>query len=167
MDFRGVVRGLARGASVRDAQAVIRAQHGRAASRWLAAEAGVSTRTARRWLSAHPPGSRAPRILAAAQSASVAGLAAQRLRGAAAEGGGIAVGVVAVSYDDDDQGDRDIGWLEINDAMARDLQASADALDAGNLAGAADAFSDAVIGGYGTGLQDTLSVSDYSDGVEL
>src|SRR5699024_11693498 len=32
---------------------------------------------------------------------------------------------------------------------------------------AADAFSDAVISGYDDGLEEALSISEYSDGVEL
>lgn len=51
--------------------------------------------------------------------------------------------------------------------MAEDLLVASDALDRGDLASAADAFSDAVIGGYSHGLEDTLSVSDYPDGIQL
>lgn len=43
---------------------------------------------------------------------------------------------------------------------------AADAPDRGDLAAAADAFSDAVIGGYSHGLEDTLSVR-YEDGIRL
>ena len=70
-----------------------------------------------------------------------------------------------VAYDDSDEGGRTIGDLEVDEWMADDLAAAADALDRGDLDAAAAAFSDAIVGGYSHGLEDTLSITDYSDGI--
>jgi hypothetical protein len=164
VDFAGVARRLEASATVGHAQDIIRGVHGRHASRWLAEEAGISARTARRWLSGAPPRGRAGAILAAARSlTNTYGIAAARLRGLAAAGGHIHVGTVAVAYETQDEGSRTIGDLAVDEWMAEDLAAAADALDRGDLAAAADAFSDAIIGGYSHGLEDTLTVTEYGD----
>ena len=131
---------------------IIRGAYDRHASRWLADEAGISPRTARRWLSGAAPRSRAGAIIAAARSITHPyGIAAARLRGLAAAGGRVSVGTVQVAYDDSDEGGRTIGDLEVDEWMADDLAAAADALDRGDLDAAAAAFSDAIVGGYSTG----------------
>lgn len=160
MNFGDIVRTLARTARADDVQAAIRHQYGKGATRWVAAEAGISPRTARRWMSDSPPRSRIPVLVGLLAANNVA---AQRLRTARS----ISAGTVAVSYDDLDQGSRSIGDLDVDDAMADELAMAADALDEGDLAAAADAFSDAVIMGYSDGLQETLTVSEYDEGTYL
>lgn len=160
MTFSDVVNELARTARVDHAQAAVRAAYGRQATRWVADQAGVSPRTARRWMSAAPPAGRARVIIGLVDAAAVA---AQRLRTATS----ISVGTVAVTYDDRDEGSRVIGDLDVDGYMDAELDAAAAALEEGDMAAAADAFSNAVIGGYAAGLQDTLTVSDYGDGVAL
>lgn len=169
MDFRAIVTQLNAAMTVPQAQAIIRSAHGRHASAWLADESEISRRTARRWLSSAVPRSRGPAVIAAARTiiATPYGVAAAIIRGLAAAGGTITVGHVAVAYDDRDEGDRMIGDVDIDAWMADDLAAAADALDAGDLDAAADAFSDAIIGGYDHGLEDTLTISDYPDGISF
>lgn len=166
MDFSQLVARLNAGMTVPQAQAIIRSAHGRHASAWLADETNISRRTARRWLSSAAPRSRGPAIIAAARAVITPyGVVAAIIRALAAAGGTITVGRVTVAYDGQDEGDRMIGAVDIDDWMAGDLAAAADALDAGDLNGAADAFSDAIIGGYDHGLEDTLSITDYPDGI--
>lgn len=160
MNFSQVVTHTANRARVHHVQAAIRQQHGTGSTRWIAAETGVSQRTARRWMSTAAPVSRIPVIM---ELATREAIAAQRFRGATA----IDVGAVAVEYDGEDQGDRNIGHLDVDDHTAAYLEQAAAALEEGDLAAAADAFSSAVIGGYSPGLEDTLSVSDYTSGVEI
>jgi hypothetical protein len=165
---------------VSQAQAIIRAVHSRHASAWLADEADISRRTARRWLSSQAPRSRGPAIIAAARAVIASngaaairavltpdGFVAAIIRALIAAGGSITVGRVEVAYDGQDEGDRMIGSVDVDEWMAGDLAAAADALDAGDLQGAADAFSDAIIGGYDHGLEDTLSITDYPDGISF
>lgn len=166
MDFRGIVGVLGARLSVAQAQDIIRSVHGRGASGWVADTAGISRRTARRWLSSASPRARAGAIGdLALQTVGTFGIAAARLRGMARGGGTISVGRVAVAYDSDEQGDRTIGDVTVDEWMADDLEAAADALDNGDLEAAAGAFSDAVMGGYSHGLEDTLTISDYTSGV--
>jgi hypothetical protein len=160
MNFREVVTGLARTATVHHAQAAIRAEHGRHATRFIAEQAGVSPRTARRWMSSAPPAGRVTVIAALVPGEAVA---AQRIRAASS----VSVGTVDVAYDDDDQGPRTIGELDVDSYMASELDHAAAALEEGRWDAAEDAFSAAIIGGYSDGLQDTLSVADYRDGVTL
>jgi hypothetical protein len=158
MQFIDVVRSLATSATVPHAQAAIRAEHGKRAARWLAGQAGISRRTARRWLSSAFPASRAAQIIGAA---STLGLAAQRFRTATA----IDVGTVSVDYDDDNQGNRRIGENDVDDEMAGYLHSAANDLENGNLEAAAEAFSNAIVNGYESGLEETLTISDYSSGI--
>lgn len=166
MDFRTIVAALGTSITVRQAQSILRSVHGRGASGWVADNAGISQRTARRWLSSTPPRARTGAIRdLALQSVGAYGIAAAILRGVAEAGGVISIGKVDVAYDDQDEGSRSIGDLTVDAWMAEDLEAAASALEAGDLAGAADAFSDAILGGYEHGLEDTLTITDYSDGV--
>lgn len=164
MRFGEVVQSIATTARAQYAQEAIRAVYGRHASRWLAEQAGISPRTARRWLSGSYPRGRASRIVEAARDAAgPRGVAAQRLARASA----IDVGTVEVEYDGISQGWRDIGVVNIGkDGFGYVATCCAD-LQEGNTEAAAEAFSNAVISGYEIGLEDTLSVSDYSDGVQL
>jgi len=165
MEFTDVVASLARGAGVVHAQAAIRAAHGRGASRWLAQEQGISPRTARRWLSGNYPRGRARAITDAASGLGVGPIAAQRIAYASA----LSVGKVRVAYRGDarDEGARRIGRIPVRSATAGHLSDAAQELLSGNSSQAADAFSDAVISGYEDGLEETLAISDYSDGIEL
>lgn len=150
--------------TVREAQTILRQQLGNGASRWVADEAGIAARTARRWLSSSAPRARHSAIVELALTlVGTQGAAAARLRGLAASGGTISVGTVAVAYEDRDEGSRHIGSVMVDEWMTDDLQAAADALDRGDLAAAADAFSDAVVAGYSHGLEDTLTVAEWGD----
>lgn len=150
--------------SVREAQSILRQHLGAGASRWVADEAGIAPRTARRWLSSSAPRARHGAIIELALTlVGTLGAAAARLRGLAATGGSIDVGLVQVAYDTRDEGSRHIGSVVVDEWMADDLLAAADALDRGDLAAAADAFSDAVMAGYSHGLEDTLTVSEWGD----
>ena len=165
MQFPEVVASLARGSGVTHAQAAIRAAHGRGAARWLAQEQGISQRTARRWLSGSYPRSRASAIVDTAGGLGAAALAAQRLAGAST----IVVGKVQVSYrgDNRNEGARRIGRVPVRGIAAEHLGDAVKDLLGGQPQRAADAFSDAVISGYDDGLEEALSISEYSDGVEL
>lgn len=160
MDFPEVVTSIASRARIHHAQAAIRQQQGIHATRWIADTEGVSQRTGRRWMSDTPPPSRIPNII---QLVTAEQLAAQRLRGAT----GIDFGTVLVEYDGRDEGSRYIGYLDINDYMRGYLEQAIEALEEGDLDLAADAFSNAAIGGYSPGLEDTLKVTEYLDGVDV
>ncbi|HEY3482240.1 MAG TPA: hypothetical protein VGL02_25375 [Streptomyces sp.] len=155
--FASVVQHIAEGARVGHAQAAIRTVHGKHASRWLAEQAGISPRTARRWLSSASPTSRARAILdAAAAAGGATGLAAQRLRTAET----IDVGTVVVSYDGEPEGSRRIGEIAVEGDVANYLSTAARDLEAHNLEGAGEAFSNAIMSGYDPGLEDTLQVEE-------
>lgn len=160
MNFRQIVNDLVRTARIDHVQAAIRAEHGKGATRWIAERAGISQRTARRWMSSAPPPTRAGAIVALIAGEAIA---AARIRTATH----ISVGAVAVEYDGADEGTRVIGELDVTGFMDNELDNCAAALEEGDWDAAADAFSDAVIAGYSEGLQDTLSVFDYQDGVSL
>ncbi len=148
--------------TVREAQTILRQQLGNGASRWVADEAGIAPRTARRWLSSSAPRARHSTIIELALTlVGTQGAAAARLRGLAASGGTISVGTVAVAYGNRDEGSRHIGSVPVDEWMADEVLAAADALDRGDLAGAADAFSNAVMAGYSHGLEDTLTVAEW------
>lgn len=174
MEFSEVVASLARGAGVVHAQAAIRGAYGRGASRWLAQEQGISPRTARRWLSGNYPRGRARAITDAASGLGAGPIAAQRI----AQASNIIVGKVRVAYRGAsqqresrfaarDEGSRRIGRVRIRSATAEHLSDAMQELLSGKIEHAAEAFSDAVIAGYEDGLEETLSISDYSDGIEL
>lgn len=160
--FRQFVQRAAIGASVAHAQAALRTVHGRAAARWLAGHTGISPRTARRWLSGAYPRGRAAEIREAALAAGTFATAAARLRGITH----IAVGTVEVFYDGEGQGTRTIGELDVTDEMAGYLNRSATDLENGDLEGAEEAFSNAIINGYDPGLEETLYIEDF-DGIEI
>jgi hypothetical protein len=150
--------------TVSEAQSILRQQLGNGASRWVADEAGIAPRTARRWLSGSAPRARHSAIVDLALAVvGTQGAAAARLRGLATNGGTINVGTVAVAYEDRDEGARHIGSVNVDEWMAEELMAAADALDREDLAAAADAFSSAVIAGYSHGLEDTLTVAEWGD----
>lgn len=153
--------------SVREAQSILRQQLGSGASRWVADEVGIAARTARRWLSASAPRARHGAIVELALSlVGTQGAAAARLRGLAAGGGTISVGTVPVAYEDRDEGARHIGSVVVDTWMTDEILAAANALDRGDIAAAADAFSNAVMSGYSHGLEDTLTVAEWGN-VEL
>ncbi|MGW7537814.1 hypothetical protein [Amycolatopsis sp. NPDC054798] len=172
MTFEDLIPHIAAAARPEHAQAVIRALHGRHASRWLATHAGLAPRTARRWLSTRYPGGRKREITAAAVAAAVeafggdAGaryLAAQRLRTAQS----IDVGSVEVDYDDEPQGRRTIGHRNVDAISSRYLASAAGYLEAGLLDEAAYKVSDAVVNLYEHGLENTLQIAEYSQGIEI
>lgn len=158
MNFDGVLTSIASRARVHHAQAAIRQQHGTGSARWVAATEGLSERSGRRWMSATPPPRRTTAII---ELVTREALVAQRLRRTT----GIDAGTVTVEYDGRDEGTRYIGYLDVNDYMAGYLEQAAEALEEGDLDAAEDAFSNAVIGGYSPGLEDTLKVTEYVDGV--
>jgi len=156
MNFREIVDHVARNVDVTIAQAVIRAEHGTGAARWLAAEAGIAPRTARRWMSTSPPRSRVSAIVGHAAANMVT---AHVFRIATA----IDVGVITVEYDGEDQGDRTVGTIQVDTEVAGYLGQSASALEAHQYDVAASDFSNAVVNGYEPGLEDALEVVDYDD----
>lgn len=162
MQFTEVLQSIATRASVANAQQAIRATHGRGASRWLADTAGISRRTARRWLSGAYPRGRRAEIVAAARDLGAGALAAPAIAAASK----IDVGQVRVFYraNGRDEGTRHIGSVTPGHGYSEQCAA---ALIAGSGADAEEAFSDAVISGYEDGLEETLSISDYQDGVAL
>ncbi|PRY28583.1 hypothetical protein [Umezawaea tangerina] len=160
MQFTEVVDTLALNAHITHAQQAIRAEHGTGASRWLAQQAGISQRTARRWLSAELPRSRTDIV---ARLANRLFTAAQRLRTAQS----IDFGAVAVTYDGHHEGTRHIGPVTVDPALARDLATVATHLETGSLPAAADALSTAALTAYSPGLEDTLAVDQYDHGVDV
>jgi hypothetical protein len=150
------------------------------ATAWLVDTAGISDRSARRWLQTGecPPGREARLITtveaeanrrireanadaAAAHAAAVAAAnAAPKGQRAAARLGaigptGASVGDVDVMYGDSDDGDRfvgdvDIDWADILTALEQD-----------DLEAAEEEFSRAVLDSYDPGLGDTLTAADY------
>lgn len=165
MEFADVVAALAQTATVDEAQEVIREHIGRGASRWLADTAGIAPRTARRWLSSDYPRMRSRNIVAAASALGMGPLAAPRI----ARAKQISVGKVRVYYKGTgrDEKTRTIGTVRVRQRSATYLSLASKDLTAGKVELAADAFSDAVICGYESGLEDTLGISDYPDGVDL
>ncbi|WP_199443450.1 hypothetical protein [Umezawaea beigongshangensis] len=158
MTFAEIVRTLARRAGVPDAQAAIRAVHGAGATRWVAEQAGIAARTARRWMSVTPPAARRQAVVDLALRWLPNHVAAGVLRGA---GGTVEVGTVRVAYDGADQGLRTVGEVDV------DLVPVADALESGDVEHAEQALSDTVMEGYEPGLSDTLQVTDYVDGLTV
>jgi hypothetical protein len=161
VNFRDIVDHVARSADVTIAQTAIRAQHGTHAARWLADEAGISPRTARRWMSSAPPASRVPNIVNHAARNMVA---AHIFRVATS----IDVGVITVEYDQEDQGTRGpIGTVRVDTEVAGYLGAAASALEAQQYDAAAEDFSNAVVNGYEPGLEDALEIVDYDDVISV
>jgi hypothetical protein len=160
IDMRALVREIASLATITDAHAALRILHGTGASRWMAEEHGISRRSARRWMSAHPPTSRIPLIM---ESVSHNMLAAQVLRRART----IDPGTVAVKYDDRDEGTRNPGPITVNGHVVVLLHAAADALEADDMARAEKFLSDAIMHGYSPGLEEALAISDYIDGIDV
>jgi hypothetical protein len=156
--FAEIVRTLARRAGVPEAQAAIRAVHGTGATRWVAEQAGIAARTARRWMSVTPPPARRQAVVDLALRWLPNHVAARVLRGA---GDTVAVGTVRVAYDGADQGLRSVGEVDV------DLAPVADALESGDVEHAEQALSDTVMEGYEPGLSDTLQVVDYVDGLTV
>nr|WP_012476924.1 hypothetical protein [Streptomyces sp. 44030]ABC67356.1 putative DNA-binding protein [Streptomyces sp. 44030] len=151
MNFSDIVTDLAQRAKIEDAQRAIRVAHGTGASRWVAEEAGISARTARRWLGSSPPAARAAVISALAARLIVAAQVMRRSTGT------VNVGTVSVSYDEDDQGSRYIGEVEI------DLDPIAGALEEQEEGYAGELFSTAVMEAYQPGLSDVLDIDAYTD----
>ena len=167
-----------------EAQAAIRDTHGRGASKWLAANAGIAQRTARRWLGSSPPAARRDQITAlgarnatpATRRAAAARAdtstrtavadrilpssrrAAATLRGTQ---GRVSPGRTSVSYDGEPEGDRNIWTVDI------DIQPVIDNLEADNSDAAADAFQDEILEAYGAGLSENLEISDFDPSLEI
>lgn len=156
--FAQFMQRIAAGIHPTHAQAALRAVHGRGASRWLADYAGISPRTARRWLSDAYPRGRAAAITEAARAASVPAAAAARIRTAEQI---LIDGPVEVYYVGEPQGQRNIGDLTVTPAMAAYLDRCATDLESGKLEAAAEAFSNAVMNGYEVGLENTLAIEDF------
>lgn len=164
MQFRQAAEQLALHAGVGWAQQAIRAAHGRHAARWLADQAGIAPRTARRWLSNKSPRGRAEDIRQAAREGGLHGIAAVLFGAANAADLGFAV---EVNYFGQPQGTRGIGYVEFRRSYEqRQIVQCAEDLARADWAGAADAFGNAVLSAYG-GLQDTLTITDYPYGITL
>lgn len=164
MKFPAEMDKLQEQASVGEAQQAIRAVHGRAASRWVAAEEGVSRRTAQRWLSADPPASRGETIRDLAVRSRAGVLAATRIKNSTR----IFVGKMVLLYD----GDRDGGPrgprsdLAIDD-LGLESRGFFDALAAGDFDVAEGLFGEAVLEAYGPGMSEKFTVGDFVDGIEI
>lgn len=89
MKFEKAIRGVAGDIALEEAKAAIREAHGKRATRWLADQAGISMRSAQRWMS-DTPASRASTLIRLAQGAVIA----QRMKNATH----VTVGEVRVRY---------------------------------------------------------------------
>lgn len=157
MNFDEAIQGVAASATVTHAQAAIRREHGRASTSWVAEQAGISPRTARRWMSAAAPPARHRTIL---NMAGAGAAAAQTIRAART----ISVGRVRVRYDDTDAGTRTPPELTVAEMS---LEPFYDALAAGDYEVADRLFSDAVLDAYGAGLDDILTIAEFDTGLAL
>lgn len=160
MNFNDVMRAVSATGTVHHAQDAIRQVHGRGSTSWVAEQAGISARTARRWMSATPPPSRRRNIIDMAGAGAVA---AQKIRSSRT----INVGRVRVKYDDEDAGTRQPTKQAFNIADIAGMDAFYDALAADDYRNAARHFSDAIINSYSPGLHETLTIYEFESGLEL
>lgn len=144
-----------------EAVAAIRAEHGRGSSHWLADELELGLRQAQRYLSAHPPQSRRPDVIALAPSHQII---AGRLRRAT----GTTSGMIKVDYSPTGTS-RSIPDLDAGAGELRGLlDEAADQFAAGQRYLAATAFEQYILLGYGYGaMPEQMSIVEYVSGVEL
>lgn len=165
MQFSEVLDSLTRYTTARSAQDAIRAVHGRGSTSWLSDTAGIAPRTARRWMSPAYPRGRTTEIIQAAMSLGVAHVVAEILRYATA----IDAGRVEVYYKATGraEGTRGVGTITVGARNGGYLAQCVRDLHNNVLDGATEAFSDTIICGYEDGLEETLGISEYLDGVNL
>lgn len=152
------------------AMTAVRTEHGRGASRWLASRAGVSQRTAQRWMAGtQKPGKAAHQAVQQIRHGQQRRAAGERLRQITT----VDVGEVAVDAGTGDDASPDgyrkpSGRLDIGSAM--DLIAAT--YERGDDSEAERLFGVAVIAAYGgeeptddSGLASVLHITDYRDGI--
>lgn len=135
-----------------------RERFGRGWSRAAARVMGVSQRTIQR---AARGDTRHPKFSDTGQFRGAA--AADAIRSATSVTGGS----VSVEYDGRDEGDRRLPDMEITGDLRAALDHVADLLDEGDVSGAADALSEAMLNEYEDGLGENLSISNFIDGLRF
>lgn len=155
--------------SLADLLAVVRAEHGAGATRWLADQAGVDIRQAQRWYKGEgTPGKAAAARMGGIEAQLRRPLAAMRLRGVRR----VSVGTIEVQSlsAGAPDGKRRPPVLDVGGIMGK----VADAFAAGEDHKAQALFDSAVLNAYeGRGLEDqdglasVLGISEYADGVTV
>ncbi|MFC7344533.1 hypothetical protein [Saccharopolyspora griseoalba] len=168
MNFNEALSKAAGKITTEEAQDVIRAQFGRGATRWVAQEAGISMRSAQRWMSGNPPASRTGRLRKLASDQLKVQAFGRRLQASTV----VRVGEIRLRYGrTEDQGKRcpyntkngsewfNVSGLESNGVL--------DALKAGDIEKAEELFSQAVLDAYGIEDTDTFDIGDFGENLEL
>lgn len=147
----------------------LRAEMGKGASKYIAGAAGVSQRTAERWIAkAEGRASQAstPKPMAQVNVVEQAKryAAAKKLRAAQV----VHAGRVEVAYADDgrNEGGRNVGGLPVTGTLQTAMGAAADAVERGDYAAASELLDAGVMDAYGV-PEGTLEVSDYLDGFSI
>lgn len=141
---------------------MIKAEHGKNASKWLAGQIGKSLRTAQRWMSDKPPkvASEGLKKFGTQQK-----MAAHRLRKATK----ITRGTADVTYSRGNP-QRNVPDLDIEPEMRDYLNSAAAELERGERYLAADEFGSAVLWGYAGGadrLPEEMEIRMYESGFDL
>lgn len=134
----------------REAIADVRAEHGRGARRWLAAEFGVHPDTAGRWLSGkQAPGGRAGTRKARDLQARIVGAVAPHRAAARYIRTATRLDIGEIDLDASSYGGtRNVGGFDVTPRMRDQLDRVADALERGNTQDAAGRFGDLVLDAY-------------------
>ncbi|UKD50778.1 hypothetical protein L3Q65_00340 (plasmid) [Amycolatopsis sp. FU40] len=143
-----------------EAVAAIRAEHGRAASHWVADRLGLSQRQARRYLSPQPPNARRPDVVALAPRLRVAeGRLRRTLKTTS--------GTIEVNYSPSGP-TRSVPDIDATAGLRDYLTAAADYLADGERHLAAAEFEQYILIGYGGGsLPEEMSIVAYLGGIDL
>lgn len=135
----------------------------------LASEAGVSRRTAERWIAkaeGRPNQASTPKPMAQVGivQRAQAVRAARRLRRARR----VWAGAIQVTYSQTgrNEGVRRVDWLPVSGTLATAVERAADRLEAGDIAGAAEALDAGVLDAYGV-PEGTLDIDQYIDGFDI
>lgn len=143
-----------------EAVAAIRAEHGRAASHWLADRLGQSQRQARRYLSSQPPNARRSDVVAQASRLRVAeGRLRRTLK--------TTRGTIEVDYSPSGR-TRSVPDIDATPSLRDYLTSAADYLADGERHLAAAEFEQYILIGYGGGsLPEEMTIVAYIDGIDL
>lgn len=144
----------------------IKSQHGRGASRWLADRLGVSLRQAQRYLKGDvrvPPATRQASIVEGVDRSKAA---ARHIRTATR----LSIGSIEMATSSGTT-KRNVGDMPVTPGMRGNLNAAADALEAGDVDQAGALFGSAVLDSYfskgnagGRHKQNDMGVTGYGDG---